>query len=138
MVCLWICVGSVGIRIVAFFDKCTAIRRTRRIFTAKGDAILYKTAHCSSAIKVRRTRWQKSDAHGAMFSSAMQRVCCILFDAYRNFVSTLCLRRPWMRSIWEWTPSLGERIRERSLLLRKRFVSFNGYVYNQEYKIRIP
>ena len=69
-----------------FFDKISRhnfmvcagsgeIRQMRRIFTAKGAAILqkvphYKTAHCGTAIKVRRFWWEKSGTHAAMFSSA--------------------------------------------------------------------
>ena len=77
MVCLWICAGSVGIQIAALFAKRAvifaeraAIQRTRRIFMAKGTAAaFYKTMHCGAAIKVRRTWWEKSSAHAAMFSS---------------------------------------------------------------------
>ena len=35
-----------------------------------GIAVLYKTAHCGTAIKVRRTRWEKSGAHAATYSIA--------------------------------------------------------------------
>ena len=36
----------------------------------------YKTVHCGAAIKVWRTRWEKSGAHGAAFSSAA--AACLL------------------------------------------------------------
>ena len=79
---------SAGYRIAAFFAKHAAIsakratiQQMRRIFTAKSATIqrllvLYKTAHCGTAVKVRRTRWEKSDAHGTVFSSAA--AACVL------------------------------------------------------------
>ena len=52
--------------------------------------MLYKTAHCVAAIKVQRTRWEKSGAHAAVFSSgAVARlldsfVCVPYLAVYRN------------------------------------------------------
>ena len=67
-----VCAGSAGMR------NYGAFYRTRRIFMAKGAAIrqkarivvLYKTADCGVAIKVRHFWREKSAAYAAMFSSA--------------------------------------------------------------------
>ena len=49
------------------------------------QSTLYNTAHRGTAIKVRCTRWKKSDAHGAMFSSAA--VACLLHFLTRTVYS---------------------------------------------------
>ena len=89
MVCLWICVGSAGYGIAALFAKHAAIRRTRRIFTAKSATIegLRRFTRRRTA-----TRPSKCGAHGGRKSVHMaprfqvpsQRVCYILFDVYRT------------------------------------------------------
>ena len=90
-VCLWIFAGSEGIR------YCSTSCQTRHNFcqTCRNSAntphfhgkkrrnpwivTLYKTAHCGAAIKVRRTRWDKSGAHDAAFTSAATaRLLCSL------------------------------------------------------------
>ena len=61
MVCLWIFAGSAGIQIVALFAKGAALSRHK---------VLYKTAHCGTAINMWRCWWEKSGEHAVMFSSA--------------------------------------------------------------------
>ena len=81
---------------MALFAKRAAIRRTCHIFKKRRNpgitAALYKTAHCGVAVKVWRTRWEKSGAHGATFSSAAAvRLFFILFDIYCISTSVNCI-----------------------------------------------
>ena len=66
-----VCAGSAGIRNCGTFAKRAAIRRTRLIFTAKGDAILGLWHGHQSAAHLAR----ESGVNAAMFSSAAARIC---------------------------------------------------------------
>ena len=86
---LWFASGFVQeaprYKIVALFVKCTTIWRTCPIFTAK-VALLYKTMHCGTPIKV---RCEKSGTHGAAFSSAA------VAHLLHSFVTHTVYEVPW-------------------------------------------
>ena len=88
--------------IAALFAKCAAIQRTRRIFMAKGAAIRQKvpqSKYCGALPRWHTVAWpskcggfggRKAAHMPACFQVPLQRVCCILFDAYRRDIH-LCL-----------------------------------------------
>ena len=100
MVCLWICAGSVGIRIVTLFVE----RGMCHIFTAKGAAILgfrYFTRWHTAA------RPSKCGAFGGRkaahmppcFQLPLQFDFCIIFDAYDIYERT-SLQTFWKLSFY--------------------------------------
>ena len=76
-----VCAGNAGIwNCGTFFPNVPHFHGKRR--NNPSIMVLYKTAYCGTDIKLRRTRWEKSGTHDAIFQLQLRHVCCIRFDAH--------------------------------------------------------
>ena len=130
--------GKRRIRIAAIFTKCNAIRKTCRIFTARGAAVqdgaLRRSTRRGRRRSTRRGRRRstrrgtavqpsKCGAFGGRkvahmppcFQVPLWHVCCILFDSYRRIL--VDMYRPTHRVI---------RLAKPALALRKLSLSLPG------------